>query len=408
MAKKVVIDSGHGGSDSGAIGNGIIEKNLTLDISKYMYDRLKELGVPVKLTRNSDIDLPASERPKRVLDQYGNGKDVIVISNHINAGGNGTAEGSEVIYALRNKDTLAKKILDELEKQGQLVRKYYQRRLPSDYNKDYYYMLRNTPNTEALIVEYGFLDNASDANKLKNNYKKYAEAVVKAVTEYAGYKYVPLAGSNYYVVKKGDTLWNIAKTYGLTVDKLKSLNNLTSNNLTIGDSLIVKDSSGSSDNSSSADNNIYYIVKKGDSLYSIARSNNMTVDELKSLNNLTSNILSIGQKLIISSGSNVPNNVYVVKKGDTLWSIANNFNVSVNNLKNANNKSNNSLSIGEQLIIPGKSTSENVNTTIYTVKSGDNLYSIARRYNVTVNEIKSLNNLSSNLLSIGQKLSIPI
>ena len=405
MAKKVVIDAGHGGSDSGAIGNGIIEKNLTLDISKYMYDRLKELGVPVKLTRDSDVDLPASERPQRVLDQYGNGKDVIVISNHINAGG---AEGAEVIYALRNKDTLAKKILDELEKQGQLIRKYYQRRLPSDYNKDYYYMLRNTPNTEALIVEYGFLDNASDANKLKNNYKKYAEAVLKAVTEYAGYKYVPLAGSDYYVVKKGDTLWSIARAYGLTVERLKSLNNLTSNNLTIGDSLIVKDSSGNSDSSSSADNNKYYIVKKGDSLYSIARRNNMTVDKLKSLNNLTSNILSIGQKLIISSGSNVPNNVYVVKKGDTLWSIANNFNVSVNDLKNANNKSNNSLSIGEQLIIPGKSTGENVSTTIYTVKSGDNLYSIARRYNVTVNEIKSLNNLTSNLLSIGQKLSIPI
>ena len=405
MAKKVVIDAGHGGSDSGAIGNGIIEKNLTLDISKYMYDRLKELGVPVKLTRDSDVDLPASERPQRVLDQYGNGKDVIVISNHINAGG---AEGAEVIYALRNKDTVAKKILDELEKQGQLIRKYYQRRLPSDYNKDYYYMLRNTPNTEALIVEYGFLDNASDANKLKNNYKKYAEAVVKAVTEYAGYKYVPLVGSDYYVVKKGDTLWSIARAYGLTVERLKSLNNLTSNNLTIGDSLIVKDSSGNSDNSSSADNNKYYIVKKGDSLYSIARSNNMTVDKLKSLNNLTSNILFIGQKLIISSGSKVSNNVYVVKKGDTLWSIANNFNVSVNDLKNANNKSNNSLSIGEQLIIPGKSTGENVSTTIYTVKSGDNLYSIARRYNVTVNEIKSLNNLSSNLLSIGQKLSIPI
>ena len=403
--KSVVIDAGHGGADNGASGNGIIEKNLTLDISKYMYDRFKELGVPVKMTRTSDVDLDANARPKVVLDQYGNGKDVIVLSNHINAGG---GEGAEVIYALRNKDTLAAKIINELEKSGQVVRKYYQRRLPSNTSKDYYYIIRNTPNTEALIVEYGFLDNASDANKLKNNYKKYAEAVVKAVTEYAGYKYVPLAGSDYYVVKKGDTLWSIARAYGLTVEKLKSLNNLTSNNLTIGDSLIVKDSSGNSDSSSSVDNNKYYIVKKGDSLYSIARSNNMTVDKLKSLNNLTSNILSIGQKLIISSGSKVSNNVYVVKKGDTLWSIANNFNVSVNDLKNANNKSNNSLSIGEQLIIPGKSTDENVSTTIYTVKSGDNLYSIARRYNVTVNEIKSLNNLTSNLLSIGQKLSIPI
>lgn len=87
MAKKVVIDAGHGGSDSGATGNGIIEKDLTLDITRYMYDRFKELGVPVKLTRNGDTDLPASDRPQRVLDQFGNGNDVIVISNHINAGG---------------------------------------------------------------------------------------------------------------------------------------------------------------------------------------------------------------------------------------------------------------------------------------------------------------------------------
>ena len=85
--KGVVIDSGHGGVDSGAVGNGIIEKNLTLDISNYMYDRFRELGIPVKMTRTSDITLDPSVRPKRVLDQFGSGKDVVVISNHINAGG---------------------------------------------------------------------------------------------------------------------------------------------------------------------------------------------------------------------------------------------------------------------------------------------------------------------------------
>ena len=67
--------------------NKLTHKNLTLDISKYMYDRFKELGVPVKMTRTSDVDLDANARPKVVLDQYGNGKDVIVLSNHINAGG---------------------------------------------------------------------------------------------------------------------------------------------------------------------------------------------------------------------------------------------------------------------------------------------------------------------------------
>ena len=85
--KGVVIDAGHGGVDSGAVGNGITEKNLTLDISNYMFDRFKELGIPVKMTRSSDITLDPKVRPQRVLDQFGSGRDVVVISNHINAGG---------------------------------------------------------------------------------------------------------------------------------------------------------------------------------------------------------------------------------------------------------------------------------------------------------------------------------
>jgi N-acetylmuramoyl-L-alanine amidase len=80
-------DAGHGGADSGAVGNGITEKNLTLDISEYMYDRFKDLGIPVKITRTEDIDLGSDVRPQKVLDQFGNGKNVVVISNHINAGG---------------------------------------------------------------------------------------------------------------------------------------------------------------------------------------------------------------------------------------------------------------------------------------------------------------------------------
>lgn len=84
---KIVIDAGHGGDDPGASGNGIIEKNLTLDISKYMYNRFRELGIPVAITRDSDITLTPTERTQKILDQFGNSKDVIVISNHINAGG---------------------------------------------------------------------------------------------------------------------------------------------------------------------------------------------------------------------------------------------------------------------------------------------------------------------------------
>lgn len=86
-------DTSHGGSDSGATGNGIIEKNLTLDISQYMYDVFKNLGIPVTLTRTSDETLTPTERVNRILNAYGNSDDVIVISNHINAGG---ADGQSV------------------------------------------------------------------------------------------------------------------------------------------------------------------------------------------------------------------------------------------------------------------------------------------------------------------------
>lgn len=84
---KVVIDAGHGGQDSGASGNGIIEKEYTLKISEYIYNRLKELGVDVKMTRTTDETINPTERVKRILDAFGNSSDVIVVSNHINAGG---------------------------------------------------------------------------------------------------------------------------------------------------------------------------------------------------------------------------------------------------------------------------------------------------------------------------------
>ncbi len=82
-----ITGASHGGEDPGALGDGIIEKDYTLKISKYMYDRFKELGIPVKLTRTTDETVSPSERTKRVLDAYGNKDDVIVISNHLNAGG---------------------------------------------------------------------------------------------------------------------------------------------------------------------------------------------------------------------------------------------------------------------------------------------------------------------------------
>ena len=85
--KKVVLDAGHGGTDGGASANGIIEKEYTLKISQYIYDRLKALGVDVSMTRTDDSTLDPTDRVNKIISFYGNGSDVVVVSNHINAGG---------------------------------------------------------------------------------------------------------------------------------------------------------------------------------------------------------------------------------------------------------------------------------------------------------------------------------
>lgn len=83
----VIIDAGHGGVDSGARGSDMLEKDYNLLISKYMYDRFRELGVPVYLTRDSDVTLEPKNRTNRILYFFGNDPNAIVISNHLNAGG---------------------------------------------------------------------------------------------------------------------------------------------------------------------------------------------------------------------------------------------------------------------------------------------------------------------------------
>lgn len=89
MNYKIVIDAGHGGSDPGASGNGIVEKELNLKIAELMYQRFQDLGIPVTLIRQTDETISPTDRVNRILEAYGNNPDVIVISNHINAGGEG-------------------------------------------------------------------------------------------------------------------------------------------------------------------------------------------------------------------------------------------------------------------------------------------------------------------------------
>ena len=396
MAYKVAIDAAFGGTDSGASSNNLIEKDFSLSISKYISNRLNDLGIENFLVRNSDETLSNEERVNIIKNNYGSGNNIIVISNRLNTGG---LNGAEIMYPLRSNSKLASLIANNLEDMGQPVLKYYQLRDSSDTSKDDDYLIRNTANNLTIVIDYGYIDNKSDANFLKNNYEKLGEAVVKAIANYAGVNYTPLNMEGYYIVKNGDSLWSIASKNDTTVDNIKRLNNLTNNTLQIGQILKLNNEE-KEDNLK--DKNIY-TVKKGDSLWLIANKNGVSVDDIKNANNLTSNTLQIGQILIIPDKKTSTKEItYVVKKGDSLWLIANKYDTTVEKIKSANNLTNNTLQIGQILTIPSSTE-----FFTYTVKKGDNLWLIAKNYNTTVDNIKKLNNLTSNTLQIGQKLILP-
>ena len=385
----IVIDPSKGGSDIGVQGNDIVEKDFNLLISQYIYDRLNELGADVKIIRDSDEYISTDDRVNKILNSYGNNSKVVALSNILGKGSN----GAEIIYALRNKDTLSKSIRDNLENSGIDVNKYYQKRSESDTSKDYYDIQKDTGNIETIVVNYGNVDNEQESDNLKNNYKKYAEAVIKSLANYQGIPYI-IEGQieNVYVVKRGDSLYSIARKYNTTVDVLKKLNNLTSNNLSIGQKLNIP-------SITSEDTNQTYIVQKGDSLYSISKKFNTSADTLKKINSLVTNNLQIGQILKLTDNNS---DTYIVKKGDSLYSIAEKYDTTVNELKKLNNLISNDLSIGQKLQLPQNAKQNNV----YTVKKGDSLYSIAQRFNTTVDNLKRINNLNNNILQRGEQLKI--
>lgn len=180
-------------------------------------------------------------------------------------------------------------------------------------------------------------------------------------------------------VKSGDTLWGLSRDYNTSVQTLKSINSLSSDLLRIGQVLEIP--GGTSNNTSAkaptvskptntaTSKTITYKVKSGDSLSVIARSYSTTVNELKKLNGLKSDLILIGQTLKVKSE--------VVKSP-------------VNN--------------GSSVSAPDKTGS--ISNVTYTVKRGDSLWKIANQYKLTVAEIKVANNLKSDLINIGQVLKL--
>lgn len=228
-----------------------------------------------------------------------------------------------------------------------------------------------------------------------------------------------------HIVKSGESLGSIANKYRISVNQLKTWNNLRSTTIYPGQKLIVYSSgapmaqSGNSKPVMRSTEQKIHTVKSGENLSLIAKKYKCSVTDLKEWNNLKNTTLKVGQKLKVyppaedkvqKVATTTSNGyvIYTVKSGDNLWDIAKKFDgVTVEQIRNLNNLDKNAvLKIGQKLKI-SKDSSSSGGKVVHTVKSGDNLWDISKKYGVSVEQIRRLNGLSSKaILKVGQKLVI--
>jgi len=179
----IVLDAGHGGHDSGAVGNNkVYEKNVVLDVTKRLQQLLEQAGAKVVLTRNNDTFIPLNERPNIALKNYGE----MFISLHTNSFGDSSALGTETFYSnkistnLKEELSLAKYINNEIVKNANMVDRGVKYR---DYA-----VIRSIE-MPAILVELGFLSNPSDYAKLTSSeyLQIFAQSIYNGIESY--YKY---------------------------------------------------------------------------------------------------------------------------------------------------------------------------------------------------------------------------
>lgn len=213
-------------------------------------------------------------------------------------------------------------------------------------------------------------------------------------------------------VRSGETLSTIASRYGVSIAQLKMTNRIRTNLIRPGQRLRIP--FGGAD--AVSDTKIY-TVKAGDTLSTIASRYGVSVVRLKRANRLSGDSLRIGDRLEIPTQvavSDAPKRVaksrtHRVRSGESLYTIGKRYGVSVDRLKAANGLRRNTIRVGQELVIPARSSGGAAASEgkVHRVRSGDTLSEIARRYGTTVSKLRSANGLTSNRLRIGQELKIP-
>ncbi|MGB0522037.1 MAG: LysM peptidoglycan-binding domain-containing protein [Flammeovirgaceae bacterium] len=277
--------------------------------------------------------------------------------------------------------------------------------------------------------------------KRLNYFLMKRESILKKVSESHTYDPYAVAHSGtykkpnkyYYVVRSGESLGGIAQKNGVGLSALKDWNNLSSNRIYAGQRLVVysngrkttsSSQSGSrvaSASTNGTNTNTFHRVRYGEVLGSIARKYGVSVGQLQKWNDLKGNSIYAGQKLRVKAPSaKASPTVYgtaryhIVKSGESLGLIAEKYGVSVSKIKSWNNLYSSRINVGQKLLIQTKerpisySAKNTASTTTYgsyhIVKRGETLSDIATRYNVSVSELKSWNNIQGTRINYGQKL----
>ena len=221
--RRVVLDAGHGGADSGAVAHGRREKDDNLRLTRAVRQILVAQGVEVIMTRDADITLSLAER-SAIANR--NNPDLFV-SIHRNASTNTNANGVEnFVFTTASNATLLRAfdVLDELATAGVQNNRGV---LRANFS-----VLRNT-NAPGMLLEVGFITNAEDNRLFDRNFDAYAAAIARGIIEALNSPNNP-SGFSFYTVVAGDSLPAIAARFGTTVNALTSLNYLTTNVIQIG------------------------------------------------------------------------------------------------------------------------------------------------------------------------------
>jgi LysM repeat protein/N-acetylmuramoyl-L-alanine amidase len=194
-----------------------------------------------------------------------------------------------------------------------------------------------------------------------------------------------------YVVKKGDNLSTIARRFDVGLGLLRQLNRLKEDRIYPGQRLQLRPSSL---------DEAVHTVRLGETLSSIALKYHMTVSELAGLNDIEGSTIYVGQELRLKA---TPIHSHIVERGDALWEIAAAYGMSVGELKRLNGLSSDRIYPGQELHLSMK---RSVLPDTYTVKAGDYLGRIARLHQMSVSELKRLNNMRSSVIHPGEKLKV--